>query len=406
VKTTSSSETSSSVPPNNVAKSSSHTSAPTSPAVRATSSVPTTPPSTPKSSASVPTTPVIHNPAVSFTGTITSTITDTPESTLAKPSFISVVENGKTSFTAPPLVTILSSSKEANGSFVTCTHVVANPTGFNQAIAGGHTSFMHNAGAVAGVFLVVGAILTAIVASVTFIMCRRRRRRREAHRRWLISVNRPRPLGDESPNPFEDPRSAPSPPMRDVSRPWDAPITWDTRPHAGHRESAQSATSDLGLLNLPPIQQGEVLAEHPAEHYNPMNPNEIGLAITTNESKPSLAQSSPSIYPASLPAAEDEHEEAGPQQPQSPDRQMSPPPPPRPRRSHLRDVPQKGLLTPPGSVSDHSPVSEVAPWNSTPNDREQSTIQLHGSSQLNEIMGRKTLLDIRPRSQDSVKTAR
>ncbi|KAK7064252.1 hypothetical protein R3P38DRAFT_33781 [Favolaschia claudopus] len=348
---------------------------------------------------------VTHAPVmpVSCTGTTTSTITDTPESTLARPSFISVVNsNGQTSFTAPPLVTILSTSREPNGSFVTFTHVVANPTGLNQAISGGHTSFFHNAGAVAGVFLVIGVILTAIVAFATFVMCRRRRRKREAHRRWLISINRPRPVSDPSHDPFEDPRSAPSPPMRMVPHAWDAPAAWDTQARPTRRESS---LSDLGLLNLPAVQPNSIVEEKRQSQSNPRDSNEIGLAITTNESR----QSSPSLYPPSLPTANDDHDDAleevyRPPPPPSRNANASPPPPPRPRRSHLRET--KGLLTPPSSVSDHSPVSELPSTTSPWGLREQPTIQLHGSSQLNEIMGRKTLLDIRPRSQDSVRTVR
>jgi len=297
---------------------------------------------------------------------------------------------------------------EPNGSFVTFTHVVANPTGFSEAIAGGRASFFHNAGAVAGVFLVIGMVLTALVAWGTFIMCRRKRRRQEAHRRWLISINRPRPMAEVDGDPFEDhPRSAPSPPMRIAPGVWDAPSAWATQaPHTARRESS---TSGLGLFDVPATQHNEVVT-HQQKHYDATNRNEIGLAITTNESKPSLAQSSPSIYPPSLPPMNDDHDpvpEVTALQP--PDRHASPPPPPRPRRSHLRDAPSKGLLTPPGSVSDHSPVSEApaaSPWGFTPAERELSTIQLHGSSQLNEIMGRKTLLDVRPASQDGVKTVR
>jgi hypothetical protein len=258
--------------------------------------------------------------------------------------------------------------------------------------------FFHNAGAVAGVFLVIGVILTGVVASATFIMCRRRRRRREEHRRWLISINRPRPTADGSQeDPFEDPRSAPSPPMRVVPHAWNAPTAWDAQPRAANRDSSTSA---LGLFDVPPTQHNEVVEEQP--RHNATNRNEIGLAITTNESKHSLARSSPSIYPPSLPPANDDR---GFEEPQRYRDNASPPPPPRPRRSHLRDAPSKGILTPPSSVSDHSPVSEVAaasPWGFTPTERETSPIQLHGSPQLNEIMGRKTLLDVRTCSDSCV----
>ncbi|KAJ7103559.1 hypothetical protein B0H15DRAFT_942979 [Mycena belliarum] len=320
---------------------------------------------------------------------MTSTITDAPESTLAKPSFVSVVVNGKTSFTAPPLVTVLSTSTEPNGSFVTFTHVVANPTGFSQAISGGHVSFFRNAGAVAGVFLVVGAIITGIAAFVIFILCRQRRRRRERHRRWLISINRPRPGADESQHTFEDHRTAPSPPMRSVLRNWD--IT--TVPHE------DESGSGLGLYEVPLTRHSELHAnEKHDERYDGIDRNEIGLAITTNHSRPSLAQSSPSIYPPSLPPANDDHisEEAHTQPQRYSDVSVAPP---RPRRSHLRDGPPNAqLITPPSSVSSHSPVSEFAgPFGFAQKDDELS----HSPLQLTDIMQRRTLLDVRLRSHNS-----
>ncbi|KAJ6575084.1 hypothetical protein B0H19DRAFT_1254702 [Mycena capillaripes] len=357
-------------------------------------------PTNPTGHASSPVPPTIaHAPPVSFTGTTTSTITDAPESTLAKPSFIpSVDSNGKTSFTAPPLVTILSTSQESNGSFVTFTHVVANPTGFGQAIAGGRASFFHNAGAVAGVFLVVGALLTAAAAFGIFILCRRRRRRRERHRRWLVSVNRPRPVADGSQDPFEDPRISPSPPMRVVPHAY----TWDTQVPAPH----QMAPSGLGLYGVPQMHQNEHVEEQ--QHYHAMDRNEIGLAITTNESKPSLAQSSPSIYPPSLPPTNDEEHifEETYSQPQPRRISDASAAPPRPRRSHLRVAsPKAQLATPPSSVSSHdpSPISEFgSPFGFT--SAEELSPAQQGQSRLNEIIGRRTLLDIRPRSQDSVAT--
>ncbi|KAJ7492647.1 hypothetical protein FB451DRAFT_541812 [Mycena latifolia] len=350
------------------------------------------PPASPSGHApSTGNTAVANGPQVSITGTTTSTITDAPESTLAKPSFVSVVVNGKTSFTAPPLITILSTSSEANGSFVTFTHVVANPTGFSQAISAGHSSFFNNAGAVAGVFLVVGAIVAGIAAAIMFILCRRRRRRRERHRRWLVSINRPRPLADGSDNPFEDPpRPSPSPPMRGVDRNWNIPA------HTPHQDNSGNG---LGLYNVAPPRHDE----HPEEHDGPygiLDRNEIGLAITTNHSRPSLAQSSPSIYPPSLPPANDDHtfEEAQTQPQRYSDASAAPP---RPRRSHLRDPPSSKalLITPPSSVSSHSPVSEFGgPFGPTAQEGEPST----GPLQLNDIIQRRTLLDVRPRSQDSV----
>ncbi|KAJ7783753.1 hypothetical protein DFH07DRAFT_202316 [Mycena maculata] len=340
-----------------------------------------------------------NGPQTSFTGTTTSTITETPESTLSKPSFISVIENGKTSFTAPALVTILSTSSEANGSFVTFTHVVANPTGFSQAISSGHASFFQNLGAVAGVFLVVGVIATSIVSFGLFVMCRRRRRRRERHRRWLISVNRPRPVPDEEPqDPFQDIRTPPSPPqMRGLDQNWGIPV----------RISRQgSSVSHLGLYDLPgertPVRRVEPPEIHDTDDTGIIDGNDIGLAaVSMNQSRPSLAQSSPSIYPPSLPPANDDgpFEEVRSQ----PQRHSDPStPPPRPRRSHLRDPPSTAqLITPPASVSSHSPVSDFAnPFGFSSPEADPPASQ-KPPVQVNELIGRRTLLDVR-RSQDLV----
>lgn len=245
--------------------------------------------------------------------------------------------------------------------------------------------FFRNAGAVAGVFLVVGAILTTVAAVVIFIMCRRRRRKRERHRRWLISVNRPRATADSSQDPFQDPRIAPSPPMRVVDH------DWEFQPHQGN------SGNGLGLFDVPQASHDEHREQYGGDFDN-IARNEIGLAISTNRSRPSLAQSSPSIYPPSLPPAnEDPPEEEAHSQPQRySDTSVAPP---RPRRSHLRDTPSKAqLITPPSSVSSHSPahspVSEFAgPFGFTPADGDTSAVQ-QGHLQRHEIMGRRTLLDV------------
>jgi len=236
--------------------------------------------------------------------------------------------------------------------------------------------------------------VTAAAAFGIFILCRRRRRRRERHRRWLISINRPRPMADGFQDPFQNPGSAPSPPMRVVRHPWDTEVP------TAHQDFSANG---LGLYNVPQTHQNEHVEEH-RQHYDAIDRNEIGLAITTNQSKPSLAQSSPSIYPPSLPPTNDDDPfKESYSQPQR--YSDAPVPPPRPRRSHLRDAPSKGqLLTPPSSVSSHSPISEFgSPFGFTSADSEPLTPQL-GPSRLDEIIGRRTLLDIRPRSQDSVAT--
>ncbi|KAJ7630909.1 hypothetical protein FB45DRAFT_551315 [Roridomyces roridus] len=315
-------------------------------------------------------------PANLFTGTTTSTITEAPESTLSQASFIPVTDaSGRTSLSLPALVTILSTSSEANGSFVTFTHVVANPTGFSQAISSGGHGFFHNSPAVAGVFVVVGAILTSIVAFGLFIFCRRRRRQRERHRRWLISVNRPRTVdGDEPEYPFQTPRTPPSPPpMRDAhmgdTHNWGIPV-----------RSSLTGSAGLGLYDIPPVRRVQPPQE--LEQTYPRNSQgPIGLAITTDHS----GRSSPSIYPPTLPAENNEDPFSDAEE-VSPDMPM---PPPRPRRSHLRD--QGQLITPPSSVSGHSPVAESPGLFGLPLENEPRMPPM----QLNELMGRRTLLDVR-----------
>ncbi|KAJ6621716.1 hypothetical protein B0H10DRAFT_2187958 [Mycena sp. CBHHK59/15] len=331
----------------------------------------------------------VNSPKTSFTGTTTSTITDAPESTLSKPSFIPTVINGKTSFSAPPLVTVLSTSRESNGSFVTFTHVVANPTGFDQAVSGGSSE-----GAVAGVFVVIGAIFTCIVAFGVFYLCRRRRRARERHRSWLVSVNRPRPMAEEPQDPFDDPQVAPSPPIRVVPK-----YGHDSQPQTPLHEKS---TEGLGLYQDTPTRHfdNQVDRQRPysrmeSEENHEMG--EIGLAISANQSKPSLAQSSPSIYPPSLPPVNDDppfiEEEVRQQTQRYSDSSVAPP---RPRRSHLRDAVFKPqLITPPSSVSSHRSVSDYAsPWALNPMDDGEAPQPQYGHRQLHDIIGRQTLLDV------------
>ncbi|KAF7306901.1 hypothetical protein MIND_00482600 [Mycena indigotica] len=315
-----------------------------------------------------------ESPVKSFAAT--STITDTPDSTLPRPSFISVTDsNGKTSSTAPAFFTILSTSTEPNGSLVTFTHIVANPTGGLSQAIGQPAGFFHNTGAVAGVFLIVGAILTGLVVFGLFILCRKHRRRREQHRRWLVSMHRPRPLSDN--DPFVNPD------MRSFDRPWD-----------GRVSSAQ------GHYTVAPPRRVEppVLYYAQEEDNRPFPPEkpQMGLAITTEDAPVPSAQSSPSIYPATLPPTNEE-DTLEP---------IPPPilsPPPRPRRSHLRDSSRGHLITPPSSISSHSPVSDAA--NPFTTDSESTSFQ-HGAVQLTEIMGRRTLLDVRPTSPASTEGQR
>lgn len=62
--------------------------------------------------------------------TSVSTITDKPETTLTRPVFVSTTDSaGHLSLSVPPVFTSVGVSTEANGSLVSVTHVIANPTG-------------------------------------------------------------------------------------------------------------------------------------------------------------------------------------------------------------------------------------------------------------------------------------
>ncbi|TCD62210.1 hypothetical protein EIP91_007215 [Steccherinum ochraceum] len=138
-----------------------------------------------------------------------STITDKPETTLTTPVFISTTDSaGHLSLSVPPVFTSVGVSTEANGSLVSVTHVIANPTGIwgiNDNTAATKKGFFANTGAVAGVFLVVGIIVAAMISSGVFVLYRKRRRRFIRN-----SISRPIPFPDDL-NPFEDPRESPSP---------------------------------------------------------------------------------------------------------------------------------------------------------------------------------------------------
>ncbi|KAI0094846.1 hypothetical protein BDY19DRAFT_46692 [Irpex rosettiformis] len=142
-----------------------------------------------------------------FRATSVSTVSVPPESTFSSPVFITGTDSkGNPTPSIPPVITSVGVSTEPDGVLVSVTHIIANPTGIwgiNDTTPATKHGFLANGGAVAGVFVVVGIIVTAIAAVVSFIMCKRRRRRR-----IRLSISKPLPMPD---NPFEDPRETPSP---------------------------------------------------------------------------------------------------------------------------------------------------------------------------------------------------
>jgi hypothetical protein len=341
---------------------------------------------------------------------VTSTITDQPSSTFASLVGVQVTNaDGSTTLSFPPLVTVLSTSQEANGSYVTWTHVVANPTGF-LSVDGASNSFFSKAGQVAGVFLVVGIVAASLMVFL-FVSCRRRRARYNRRKRWLSGIQRPLPIPDD---PFEDPRDPPS--MWAVND----GVSWDGRRRTlidnenPTPMSTDGPTNGLGLSGVGP----EAALTH-GGGYNPgynllgasYEQNMISLAVSTNrdggQSRPSLAQSSPSIYPPTLPA----HDEDGivyediDMGPPTLSRSPSSGAPPRPPRSHLRDSVVKGSeyfpMTPPPSVSSHGHSDPFADPSFSPSSR-PSSAHIHKAVQ-EDIFNRRTILDVRARpSRDNL----
>ncbi|KAJ8487515.1 hypothetical protein ONZ45_g14314 [Pleurotus djamor] len=239
--------------------------------------------------------------------TITRTITDVPDSTFSQPMSITVTDptNGQTSVSAPPFVTVLSTSTEPDGAVETFTHIIANPTDIGASTALGNQSVLSNRGAAAGIFISVG-IAAAAITAVIFFLCRRRRRRLRRER-WLTGIHRPVP----PPDPFDDP------PMASVN------VLADdiTRSTNGRNllddELRSSVSSSRPMISQPQPTLSSGAAgrgAHGQGIINPFDSNQashphtnIGLAITSDhytdlqrQSRVSLAPSTPSIYPASL----------------------------------------------------------------------------------------------------------
>ncbi|KAJ4499611.1 hypothetical protein C8R41DRAFT_31413 [Lentinula lateritia] len=437
--------------------------------------------------------------------TVTSTITGHPDSTLSTPSGITVSSNGHLSTTFPALITVVSTSTNANGAETVWTSIVANPTNeVSGDVADAH-SFLHNEGAVAGVFTVVGIAFTAAVVAI-FMICRRRRRRKTRRTQWIDNIQKRLP---EPEDPFENPREAPV--MRSMSQtsrneqhyhfqspspttaqpffhsgnPWDIDEEFRSPP-GGIVQSNSLGLSSMDATRMSPFSD----SQYPHQEH-------IGLAVTTSsppahQSRPSLAQSSPSIYPPSIPLPNDNasvYEDidlmgqsneptvtipnpyiypseavAGPPSPISPGdgpfddlysiKPLVPipvagyPPPPvaspgprassaplRPTRSALREASKvkeshQTLATPPPSLSGHensapdgtgrnadSPSPSATSGLSsteavTPGPQYSPSAQTNqkqrprsASKSIEDIVMRRTLLDVRPRSRDNVQNS-
>jgi hypothetical protein len=240
--------------------------------------------------------------------------------------------------------------------------------------------FSHYQGAVAGVFAAIGLVATAIIALLVLFV--RRCRRLNRRKRWLAGMQQQRP-GSFAGSPFPGPLSAPM--MRNSEnndahrRRGISSLLIDHGPSAsgnGKFGSAGRLTVDGGL----PVSKQNNVSQ--AAYFD-------GTGLGTNKldkqfNRFSLALSTPSIFPLSLPPVEGDvdHNEQGTETTPPLERPVVTPPP-RPPRSMLRKS-AAGLL-------DYLPTT---PPEYTPSDSHSSPSSFKSSP----IFSRRTILDVCPLS--------
>lgn len=193
--------------------------------------------------------------------------------------------------------------------------------------------FLHNQGAVAGVFAAIGLVAAAIIASL--VLFARRRRRLNRRKRWLAGMQQQRPDSFAG-SPFPGPLSAPM--MRNSEnsdahrRRGISPLLIDHEPSAsgnGKNGSTGRLTGDGGLH----VSEQNNVSEAAYFDGTGLAINKLNKQIT----RLSLALSTPSIYSLSLPPVEGDvdYNEQGTETMPPLERSVIIPPP-RPPRSMLR----------------------------------------------------------------------
>lgn len=254
----------------------------------------------------------------------------------------------------------------------------------------------------AGVFVVVGIAVAAIIAGL--IVCVRRKRRSNRRRRWLAGMQQQQPqpvafvgLG----NPFQDPtyenehKSEPlgqsrSAPQDDTPR-----AQWNrgspdhllsdnetARRYSAFPQGPYTLYPDPYPLSMP--NNGNTNASDYSEHRN------IGQTYPTDAPdrsrfRHSYTPSTPSVYPATLAAEEDVHFPADAEPSKPMQRESAVAAPPRPPRSHLRESGKYASYappTPPTTASSHSHATDSNP---------PSPISEHRPQ---DVFTRRTLLDV------------
>ncbi|KZV77696.1 hypothetical protein PENSPDRAFT_11615 [Peniophora sp. CONT] len=218
-----------------------------------------------------------------------STVTEAPQTTFATPVSIAVTaSDGHTTLSAPPLVTSVSPSTRTDGMVVQVTHVIANPNSNLNALD--KHSFFDNAGAVAGTFVAVGIVATALAA---LLLCCLRRRRRAARRARLEARLPAFPFQDEPETRQTAERRSISIIPMDMDDPFAEPAR--TRPPLLFR-SVGSADGHSAQAEGP----GHAY-EGPFADYQPTEHGAFGHHDAIEATRaPSRAVSTPSIYPPSL----------------------------------------------------------------------------------------------------------
>ncbi|KAF5313041.1 hypothetical protein D9619_003557 [Psilocybe cf. subviscida] len=374
-----------------------------------------TPSSSPRPSSVEPSRPASTITSVTFVnGALQTTVTAHPNSTFASPVSITALNSlGNPVLTAPPLVTIMSTSILSNGQMSTVTQIVANPVdGLGRVNAVENNGFFHNSGVVAGVFTAVGVVAAAVLA--TLIFCIRRKRRSQRRKRWLAGMKPQRTYPQE--DPFQDPMDNYEQKSPTIASMNDGTRSDGHAPLIPHRMSVQDYSNVMGEKGnfmlypdpYPLFNPDMMIRPRAAQTQHGMHDIDLGhghahlqLPVPSPFGR-SYAPSTPSIYPASLPGESDvavagheadnlnsfNHEPKQTQAPGKRDLHVAPTivVPPRPPRSQLRESARNvefAPLTPPDSVASNS-LSSKPP----------SPISPVTESYPRDVLTRRTLLDV------------
>ncbi|KAH7916445.1 hypothetical protein BJ138DRAFT_1108809 [Hygrophoropsis aurantiaca] len=265
---------------------------------------------------------------------VTSTVTEQVQSTFSQAVSVTITNaSGQVSVTVPPLVTSVGTSTQSNGAVVTYTQVIANPPSYNSGQNATSNSFFNNHGAVAGTFVAVGIIAAALFGCFYVVLARRRRQRQRDQLRSSITW----PVNDARGGLFD--QQLPMTPAYTDGASFPSPVRWripSSQPEPVPQPAFDGGVAGVGTL-IPELNDHE----GPFSDYHSINRNSrgpIGLAVTTgpasrhNSGVPSVALSSPSLYPPSLLPATEEKREDDLARNISPLRSPTSSPPPRPRR--------------------------------------------------------------------------